>query len=169
MPLDLHQTRSLPSHILFISDHSNGNRSRRLPHHLQPATGIVKADGVVDALLDEGSQSDVTPLLPLEPLGLGKLRDAVAAGSLHHLTGDDDARLAHAVDAGVDETLVDLISIQGTCKRRGRGVHHLISDARSLGQDGTQTQTWEHVNVVALVRVVGDDTVNGLDAERLER
>lgn len=142
--------------------------------HLQMSLGISEAEGVIDVLLDVGGESNITPLLPLSPLGVRELGDTTTSGSLHHLTGNDDAGVTNALNAGVDETLVNLLSSQGTGQSSGRGVDHLVSDARGLGQDGTETNTGEHVNVVALVGVVGGVvrlvTELGLDgAERRAR
>lgn len=134
-------------------------------NNLEVAADVVrKALGVVDVLLDIRGQGDITPLLPLVPQGLGKSRDTLAASSLHDLTSDDDAGLANTLNARVDETLVDLISVQGACKSRGRGVHHLVRDAGSLGEDSAETKTGEDVDVVALVGVIchGRSVLGGL-------
>lgn len=40
--------------------------------HLQMGLALGEVQGVVDALLDEGGESNVSPLLPLGPLGLGE-------------------------------------------------------------------------------------------------
>lgn len=41
--------------------------------HLQMGLAFGEVQRVVDALLDEGGESNVSPLLPLGPLGLGEI------------------------------------------------------------------------------------------------
>lgn len=130
---------------------------------------LGEADGVVDALLDPGVEGDITPLLPLDPLGLGELGDTGSAGSLHDLASDDQASVTHALNARVDETLVDLVGVQRGGKRGSRCVNHVVGDLGGLGENGTETKTGEDVDVVALVGVVGDGlALLGLDGDGVE-
>lgn len=124
--------------------------------------------GVVDLALDVLGQGDVAPLLPLVPLCLGQGADALPPGGLHHLAGDDDAGFADALDAWVDETLVDLLGVEGASQGSGGLVDHGVGDPCRLGEDGAQTDTGEDVDVVTLVGVVCDSLIRSLDGVRVE-
>lgn len=120
------------------------------PHHLHSEHGIV------DVLLDELLQRRIAPLLPLVPLRLRQHADAITTSSLHDLAGDDQAGVADALDARVDEALVDLVGIERAGEGGGRRVDHVVGDAAGLGEDGAEADAGEDVDVVALVGVVGD-------------
>lgn len=123
---------------------------------LQPALGLPERDRVIYPLLDVRHQGNITPLLPLDPLLLRQSGHAISPGGLHDLTGNNQASLAHTINTGVDEARVDLVGCQRLGEGVGTSVHHLVGYTSGFGQDGTQAKTREHVNVVALVRVVGD-------------
>jgi hypothetical protein len=73
--------------------------------------GISKAKRVIDTLLDVGGQGNITPLLPLSPLRLRKLRDTTTSSGLHDLASDNDTSITDTLNAGVYEALVNLIGI----------------------------------------------------------
>jgi hypothetical protein len=126
-------------------------------------------DGIVDVRFDVLLEGRVAPLLPLNPLLFGQHTDTITTGTLHHLARNDEAGVADALNARVDETLVDLISVEAAGEGGGRCVDHVVGYAAGLGENGTQADTREDVDVVALVGVVGNGVVARLDREAVER
>lgn len=124
---------------------------------------------VVDLALDVLGQGDIAPLLPLVPLRLGQGADALPPGGLHHLTSHNNAGLADALDAWVNETLVDLLCVQRAGQSGGGLVDHGVGDLCRLCEDGTQTDAREDVDIVSLVGVVCDSMVRSLDGVGAER
>lgn len=81
--------------------------------------------------------------------------DLVVLGGAHHLAGDHDADLADAGDVRVEQAALNLLGGEGLREGLAGGVDHVVGHAHRLGQDAAQTDTREHVHVVALARVVG--------------
>ncbi|KAH8710718.1 hypothetical protein HC256_007548 [Beauveria bassiana] len=79
--------------------------------HRAAAVSVVERLGLIDALANVRSQGNVTPLLPLIPELFRQGRNTLTACGLHNLAGNDDAGLAHTLNARIDESLGKLIRI----------------------------------------------------------
>jgi hypothetical protein len=106
-------------------------------------------DPVVQLKVAHGAQSDLAI-------------DLVFLCSAHHLAGDDDADLADASDVRVEETTLELLAGQSGGEGLTGGIDHAVGDTDGLGQDAAQTNTGEHVHVVALAGVVGAGLAGGV-------